>query len=300
MAVKIGFVLITHNSPRQAIRLVSRLNSMFGHPSIAWHHDFTFCDLPLDSITTNVSLVRPHLRTSWAKFSVIEATVRAVEVLFRSHSPPDWFVLLSGADYPIKSAAKIVDDLSNSRFDAHIHFERISYKNYQRDWQRLCYDRYFAVKLRVPLISRKLRPTTRTISLRHPFFAARVAPFSTDFSCFAGGQWFCANASAAEFVLEFHRTKPALANYYRRQDVHTIFPEESYFQTILCNSHLQMSQNDWRYTDWSENDGWTQHPKTLVMEDFSKLCESTAHFARKFNADLDSGILDALDERILN
>jgi hypothetical protein len=296
MALQIGFVLLTHSKPRQAIRLVSRLNSMFDQPPIAWHHDFTFCELPLDSITDNISLVRPHLKTAWATFSVVEAMLRALELLVNSRNPPDWLILLSGADYPIKSADKIVYDLFSSRFDAHLSHEKICFDNYERKWQRSCYDLYCSVKFRVPFVSRRLQRTTWTITLRDPIFTSLFTPFSKHFPCFAGEHWFCLNRSAAEYLIEFHRTKPALASHYRRRDANIVVPEESYYHTILCNSRFKISQNNWRYIDWAKDE---DHPKTLLMEDLAKLCDSTAHFARKFDDDVDGKILDALDELII-
>jgi hypothetical protein len=295
MSLKIGFVLLTHNKPHQAVRLVKRLSDMFGAPPIAWHHDFTQCNLPLDSITKNASLVRPNFQTGWAKFSVVEAMLSALKMLFESKNPPDWFILLSGADYPIKAAEKIAHDLSTSQYDVHIHHEKICFDNYERDWQRLCYERYCSAKFRVPFINRRLKLTKRTVTISHPLVAAAFHPFSKEFSCFAGEHWFCANRLAAEYLIEFHRTKPALANHYRKLDGYNIVPEESYYQTILCNSpHLKISQNHWRYIDWSPNEG--SRPKTLLIEDLPKLHESTAHFARKFDADIDEKVLAALDD----
>lgn len=189
MAIKIGFVLVTHNKSHQAIRLVNTLNSMFDRPPIAWHHDFTFCDHPLDSIPTNVSLVLPHLTTGWARFSVIEAELRAFKILADSRISPDWFVVLSGADYPIKSAEKIINDLSASRFDAHIQHDEICFNDYKSDsdWRRECFDRYFAV--RVPSITRRLRPTKRIIRLPDTVLTTWLTPFSRDFPCFYGEHW---------------------------------------------------------------------------------------------------------------
>jgi hypothetical protein len=269
---------------------------MFDQPPIAWHHDFTFCDLPLDSVTKNISLIHPHLRTGWGKYSLVEATLKALKRLVESHNPPDWFILLSGADYPVKSADKIVYDLSTSAFDAHISHKWIRFNDYESDWQRLCYDRYCAVQFELSLIKR-LHPASGLITLSHPVFTSWLTPFSRNFSCFAGEYWFCANKSAIEYIVKFHRARPALANHYRRRDVYTIVPDESYCQTILCNSHLKISQNNWRYIDWSPGG---LHPKTLLTEDLTTLRCSTAHFARKFDPDVDEGVLDALDELILN
>jgi hypothetical protein len=108
----IGIVLITHQKPDQIIRLVTRLNSMFGEPAIVCHHDFSKCALPLSAFPGNVSFVRPHLPTRWGDFSLVEATVRALQQMYLAPAAPDWVVLLSGADYPIKPAAKILHDLS--------------------------------------------------------------------------------------------------------------------------------------------------------------------------------------------
>jgi len=89
MGVAIGFVLLTHDRPGQAVRLVNRLNSMFEHPPIAWHHNFTLCDLPTEAITKNVSLVIPHVNTDWGRFSVNDAMMRALTLLFNAKSSPD-------------------------------------------------------------------------------------------------------------------------------------------------------------------------------------------------------------------
>lgn len=315
MSIKVGFVLLTHDKPYQAIRLVNRLNFMFDYPPISWHHDFSNCQFPTDAITDNISIVRPHFKTEWAKFSVVEAMLAALTRLLESKNSPDWFILLSGADYPIKAAATIVRDLSASRYDAHIHYNRISIPGDQgkrsylagrdrtSDWQMdvpgvdiaKCRRRYCCLKLRIPFINRRLRFTVRNMRLDHPSIVAPFLPFTEDLSCFAGEHWFSANRTAGEYLIQFHRTRPALANHYRSLDEYTIVPEESYYQTIFCNAGaLKVSCNHWRYVDWSESKS-SGHPKLLSIEDLPRLYESPAHFARKFDADVDSKVLDALD-----
>lgn len=304
MSRAMGFVLLTHNKPHQALRLIRTLNRMFDAPPISWHHDFSQCDIPLGEVSRNVILVRPHIKTAWGKFCVIEAMLSALEGLFYSKDPPEWFILLSGADYPIKTAEKIAGDLLASPYDVHIEHEMIQLKDYRRDWHRgrdgysvidnieLCLRRYCALKIRIPSVSRKLKYKVRAMRLYSPLLVAPFLPFGEDFQCHVGEHWFCANRAAAEYLLEFHRTKPTLANHYRKFDDFTIFPEESYYQTVLCNApSLKISKNHFRYIDWSQN----IHPKTLVIEDFPKLHSSPAHFARKFDSDIDSEILDALD-----
>jgi len=295
----VGFILLTHKQPHQIIRLVNTLNRMFDHPPIACHHDFSKSDLPIATLASNVSLVQPHLRTGWGKFSVVEAMLRALQLMYETTTSPDWFILLSGVDYPIQPAKQILHDLASSLYDVHIHHEQImtlgATGNIKRSiqspggrkvQQKLCYERYCTIKFRDPFLN-------KTLSLKHPVITTPFLPFSKNLRCFAGEHWFCGNRKAAKYLLEFHDTRRALASHYRRFDSFTIIPEESYYQTVYCNApHLKVSNNNWRYIDWSPGGS---HPKTLLSEDMPKIRASSAHFARKFDIAKDVRILNELD-----
>lgn len=297
MSSAVGFILLTHNKPHQIIRLVKTLNRQFDYPPIVCHHDLSKSYFPIEELHNNLLLVCPHIQTGWSKFSVVEAMLRALHMMYQTASP-DWFILLSGADYPIKPAQQILHDLATSPYDVHMRYEPIQYNHYQNEWQELCYMRYCYVELRLPYINHKLQWTHRKIYLKHPLLTAPFLPFSRSLRCFAGEHWFCANRKAAEYLLEFYTTKPRLAAHYRKFDAYTtITPEESYYHTIFCNApHLKVSQNHWRYLDWSTKG---LHPKTLTLEDLPALLKSSAHFARKFDLDQDAKVLDELD-RVIN
>ncbi|MBF2022543.1 MAG: hypothetical protein IGR93_21250 [Hydrococcus sp. C42_A2020_068] len=294
MTPTVGFIILTHNKPHQIIRLLNTLNRMFNCPPIVCHHDFSKSELPVDILSRNVLLVHPHLQTGWGEFSVVEAMLRALQLMYETPTSPDWFILLSGSDYPIKPAKQILQDLASSPYDVHISHEQINYNAYERDWQKQCYERYCTIKFRVPFLNRKLLLIKRVVTLRHPLLTAPFLPFSKNLRCFAGEHWFCANRKAAKYLIEFHSTRPTLASHYRRlEDFETISPDESYYQTIFCNApHLKISKNHWRYIDWSTNGA---HPKTLLLEDLPKIHASSAHFARKFDTNEDVRILNELD-----
>ena len=122
MTLSIGFLLITHTQPDQVRRLIHRLNAIFDQPSIVCHHDFAQSNLPIEECPGNVSFVLPHHPTGWGIFSTVEATVHAIRQMYEAPASPDWFVLLSGADYPIKSAVHIRRDLASLRCDACIEY----------------------------------------------------------------------------------------------------------------------------------------------------------------------------------
>jgi hypothetical protein len=294
MTISIGFILLTHRQPKQIYRLIDKLNRMFNYPPIVCHHDFYKCDLSVDTLPKNVSFVRPHIETAWGKFSIVEATVEAIKLMYESANSPDWFVLLSGSDYPIKTAEQILDDLSTSKYDAHINHEEVIYKVYKENvkmglvWQILAHQRYCSYELvSIPWLN------NFQFRLEHPLLTKPFLPFSDQLRCFGGGQWFSANKRAAEYIIEFHSQKNALTSHYRQR----MFADESYFQTILANTpHLHLKNDDYRYVDWSTK---AAHPKTMVIEDLPNLLASSCHFARKFDIDIDSNILDQLDTIIL-
>ncbi|MDZ8029917.1 beta-1,6-N-acetylglucosaminyltransferase [Nostoc sp. DedSLP04] len=292
----IGFILLTHTKPLQIYRLINKLNSMFNYPLIVCHHDFSKCDLSVDTLSKNVLLVRPHLQTKWANFTLVEATIQALQLMYEVPNPPDWFVLLSGADYPIKTAKQILDELASSQYDAYIQYEQITYKTYKSDlkpnmlWLKNSYQRYCTKSFSFHYSKTYLAHLNLEICFEHPLLTKPFLPFSKQLACFSGSQWFCANSKAAKYIIDFHSKKNALTLYYSKLK----YTDESYFQTVLANaSHLKLQNDRRRYIDWS--DGGC-HPKTLLMEDLPNLLASSAHFARKFDIDIDSNILDELDK----
>ena len=75
----------------------------------------------------------------------------------------------------------------------------------------------------------------------------------------------------------------------------TIAPSESFFATVLMNDpDLKVSGDDRRYVRFAPG---AANPDVLTSADLPELLASGAQFARKFDADVDARVLDALDER---
>lgn len=303
MSCPVGFVLLTHAQPAQIARLCWRLTVLFDAPPIVCHHDYSKSALEPRQLPPNVAMVHPHLSTRWADFTLVEATVRAFDLMYSGSRVPEWCVLLSGADYPIRPARRVLEDLNAGGYDAHVRHELVDAEamgdggrshgrapelGEHRIARQVCFGRYCTVT--IPWLTSGLRPTTRV--LYNPRVTRFFLPWSTSFRCYAGSQWFCANARAIEHIRTFHREQPKLANHYRR----LMFPDESYFQTILANAPgLQLHNDNWRYTDWSAGGA---HPKTLTAPDVTGVLASGRHFARKVDLDLHPSVLDMFDAAI--
>ena len=65
------------------------------------------------------SLVRGHI-------SVPLALLKAFRLL-RERDQPDWYVPLSGSDYPVRPADEIEAELSGTKFDAYLDYREILY-----------------------------------------------------------------------------------------------------------------------------------------------------------------------------
>jgi hypothetical protein len=286
----IGFILLTHEKPHQALRLIRRLNELYAFPPIVCHHDFSQSDFPQNQAPGNLSFVRPHVRTRWGDFSLVEATLRAMRRMLDRPDGPDWFVLLSGADYPIKPAWKVRDDFQQAGCDAHLDHTLIDPARCDNAWKLAYRSRYFCLPVSVPGWTKTRGFHWRTLKLPHRL-SSWFLPFSRDFPCSAGSQWFNLNRRAAEYILAQTQANPRV---YRHFGV-TNFPDEAYFQTTLANARfLSLHPNHFRYIDWS-SDG--PKPKTLDLTDLPKLIASPAHFARKFSLDR-VDLLDALDRAV--
>jgi hypothetical protein len=291
----VGFVLLTHEKPHQTKRLATTLNKMLDSPPIACHHNFSVTPLSVEEMPANIQFVQPHVKTRWGKFSTMEAILKALRILYEDPNSPDWFVFLTGGDYPIKPANVILEQLASTPFDAFIHHEKVDYYNRESRWQIYGFERYCIVRGWVPALDENFRPKKLFFPLlQHPSLTRFFTPFSDDFPCYVGELHFTINRKALRYLLEFHDSHPALAKYYKNS---TIFPPESYFQTILCNApDLSVENNSLRFIEWSTG---TAHPKTLDISDLGKMQVSPAHFARKFDIDKDPAIYDCLDEMVL-
>jgi hypothetical protein len=294
MLAKIGFAILSYNEPDQLLRLVKTLNAMFSGPPIVCHHNFSQCSLDEALFPSNVRFVHPHIRTRWGHITTPLAALRAFGVL-RRHGQPDWFVLLSGSDYPVRRADKILADLSNARHDAYLDNREILHKALppgqtapdgefgSPEWIPLAYDRYRACGFWWPRPSKKLLfsgrfPFQRKYAvIRNPYLL-RCLQFNRPRRIYGGKFWFQANHKTIDRLLD-DPSVPSLTRYYAGREI----PEESFFHSVLCSQpDLRISKDHKRYEDWAAG---AANPKWLGVSDVTKILLSGAHFARKFRPD---------------
>ena len=331
MSTRVGFVILSHNNPQQLQRLVRCLQRIYDNPPIAIHHDFGQTSLQQHDFPSDVQFVFPHVKTRWGHFWLVIAVLRALELLYRTASP-DWFVLLSGADYPTAPAENVIEDLASSGADALLDYRKVPNlsdgslkitpgikisKNYidigalqiacpypppDNPTLRhlvlpanlaLAWRRYLGFRAWLPVV--RHGPRIGRYLLQLPLEDWR-SPFTTDFKCCYGDQWFAGNHKVAKLLLNPTEKHLKLRRHLRFRHV----ADECYYQTILGNvPDLRISKATKRFVDWTESAGGPHggsHPKVLGLSDLPAIKAAGAYFARKFAPE--SSALDELDRMI--
>jgi len=262
--MKIVYIILAHRFPKQLARLVSRLDA----PSVTFlvHIDGNTDDAThgemVNAMLGHYNLFfLPRHRCSWSGWGIVQATLEGLEQVIRSGLSPDYVVLLSGQDYPLRSPAEI-----ELFFAAHCGTSFIGVRqlpDYTWNWHGSL-DRF-----------------------RGQSLPAGMKPFG-------GSQWWALRGDCAAYIKGVADGDRDLMRLFERVGV----PDEHFFQTVIANSPFRdrLSRTDTRavqgvtYNDWERGS-----PKVLGVEDFERLIASHALFARKFDMAQDSAILDMID-----
>lgn len=303
MSISVGFVIMSHRPGDQLHRLVAALDREYGSPPIACHHDFGQAPLDAESFGGNVSFVRPSIATRWGKFSLVEAALGGLNLLYRDGGP-DWFFLLSAQDFPVMNGATVREEIEACACDAFIDLrpldpdakpgaELVGPENprlqfYSSDWNRALKRRfYLSPQFWLPVPKLHPRPRIGKLTLRPPWEGSH--PYGAGLECFFGDMWFGANRRAAEVLLRPTAKHDLLRRHFRNRT----FSDESYWHTVLANTPgLRLWRDNRRFARWGGNTG----PETLNERDLAAIFTSDAFFARKFEPG--TPVLDRIEERL--
>ncbi len=265
--MKIVYIILAHRFPKQLARLVSRLDA----PSVTFlvHIDGNTDDAThgemVNAMLGHYNLFfLPRHRCSWGSWGLVQATLEGLEQVIRANLSPDYVVLLSGQDYPLRSPAGIEAFLTEHRGTSFIDAHQLP--DYAWNWHGQI-DRF-----------------------RGQSLPAGMKPFG-------GSQWWVLRGDCAAYVKGVADGDRDLMRLFEKVWV----PDEHFFHTIVANSLFRerLSRVDTKpvlglhYIDWERGS-----PKALGVEDFERLIDSPALFARKFDMTQDSTILDMIDTHL--
>jgi hypothetical protein len=313
---RVAYLLLTHEARPQLERLLARLREGSPTAPIVVHHDAARSDPPRAVCARfGADLLTLVEGLEWGGYSIVEAVLRSLEWMTREIGF-DWVVVLSGADYPLRPLSEIEAEIAGCGADALIDADTVvdpavPFRSYDRHESQM--RRYFFRWHDLPRIlpsprsaagralrrpARRLSRAQRRLHLR-PFndrwrlgVRTRRTPFGPDRPCRYGSQWCTLSQRAVAALLDALRAEPGLEAYYR----HTLIPDESLLQTVLCaRPELRIDTDHRRFIRWRDGD---DHPSVLTVADLPELLASRAHFGRKFDDRVDAAVLDTLDRAI--
>jgi hypothetical protein len=285
--LKLACIVLAHRNPRQLARFVSRL----GHPAV---HVYLHLDsrVPLDRFQDELGrrgfeqvTLLPRHASRWGGVEVVDATLQG---LARGVSDGcDYFLTLSGQDFPLWSVERIVDFFEAARERSYVEHFPLPDGRWRYDGRlRTDFYTYTVLGRRETCIPRGvesglnwkgqlLNAMLRVRSILKPSrrFPQHVRPFG-------GSDWWNLSRPAADFVLQFLQEHPDYRTYHE----HTLLPSELFVHSILLGTGFaerhEVVNDSLRFTIWPVG---SSHPKTLGPEDVPAMLASGKPFARKFD-----------------
>jgi hypothetical protein len=104
--MRIAYLIVAHNTPNHLRRLITALSSPDCEFFVHLNKRSRFRDYA-EIASPNVRFLRHRIAVYRSEFSLVEAVVSLIRGALRGPSRCDYFVLLSGSDYPLRSASYI-------------------------------------------------------------------------------------------------------------------------------------------------------------------------------------------------
>lgn len=211
----------------------------------------------------------------WGGYSLVDAQLRAITKLVTSGVKWDYFINLSGQDFPLKNQSFIMEYLS--KFDC---CEFIKIVNQ---------------KLVRPETLHRIKDHVREIDGKLVVSNTSDRPFLQGATPYIGNQWMILSRYFCQFITYSPELK-VFRDFYRN----TLIADESFFQTVLMNTTFKSKiiNDDKREIDWVASSDIKLRPRDFLSTDSERLINSKNLFARKFDENTDSGILSILERSL--
>lgn len=225
---RIAFILLSHKDPEGIIRQATQLTQAGDY--IAIHYDASAPRHEFERIqealadNPNVTFAKRRVKCGWGEWSLVDATLKAVEAAVDAFPRATHFYMISGDCMSIKSAEYAHEFLDAEDVD---YIEAFDF--FDSDWiktgmkeERLIYRHVLNERKHKTLFYAMLK-TQKKLGLK------RKIP--EDIQVMIGSQWWCLRRRTIEWVLDFIRQRPDVMRFFRT----TWIPDETFFQTLVMH-----------------------------------------------------------------
>ncbi len=276
--MRVAHLIITYTDPLQTERMIRRMQ----HPGFDFYihvdkkidiaaHLF-LADMP------NVYLIQDRVKVIWAGYNTVEATLRSVKEIFNTGIQYDYVHLMSGQDYPIKTAADI-----HSFFCGHRGSEFLEFQHFDK-WASESYPRIRAYHF----TNYKFPGRYYFQWMLNKLLPARKSPLAMEY--YGSSMFWALTTDCLGYIVDLLEKNVR----FRRFMQFTWGSDEFIFQTLVMNSAFKANvvNNNLLYL---EREKGASHPNILTIRNLVNIRQSNKLFARKFDLAADADVLDSID-----
>ncbi|MBL4628867.1 MAG: glycosyl transferase [Roseicyclus sp.] len=273
---KIAFILLCHKDAPSIIRQAERLTATGDYVSI--HFDASAKAADFTALTTalgdnaGVTFAKKRIKCGWGEWSLVQASLHAVEAAVAAFPKATHFYMLSGDCASVKSATYAHKFLDNRDMD---YVESFDFFN--SDWiktgfkgERLFYRHVFNERENKWLFYTSYK-------IQNRLGLTRKIP--EDIQVMIGSQWWCLRRKTIEVILDFCRERADVVRFFKT----TWIPDETFFQTLV--RHLvPASEIESRTLTFKMFSDYGM-PVTFYNDQYDLLISQDYLFARKISSE---------------
>jgi hypothetical protein len=285
--MRIAHLIIAHKNPEQLLRLLKRLkhvnSGLFVHLDSKVSIDkFRFLENEV-----NCTFIKRRIKCHWGGNSVLMSIINSVKEILDANEKYDYINLISGQDYPLMDSNRMIAFFHKNIGSNYIAFDQ----TFQSEWWQLARNRY--EQYHFTDLNFKGRYLLQNIV--NAILPKRKFHHFNNLYGGSSSSWWTITSECATYLVNVIEQTRNLKKFL----TYTWCSDEFIVTTIIMNSRFRSSvvNNNLRYIDWSEGKA---RPKILTIRDLDSIEASNMMFARKFDVDVDTSILDILDSRIEN
>mgnify|MGYP002383618417 CR=1 FL=1 len=273
--IRIAYMILVHRFPEQFKRLFNAIydadNCYLIHidrkAGNAIHEEVSAFLKPYANV-----FVLNSQNVVWGGYSMVQAELDGMKFLLSQELNWDYFINLSGQDFPLRSQKIIREFLGRSKGK---NFIKVADQKKKRPDTMNRVEYYFEEledKMSLQQFRRK--------------YMDNVTPY-------IGGQWMILTRDCCTFLCNSTEVKK-FEEYYKN----TLIADESFFQTVLMNTSYQgvIIDDDKRAIVWIPDGDIKLRPKTFTHSDYKFLSLSDCLFARKFDDNIDKEIIGEMQK----
>lgn len=311
--MQLNYIILAHDNPEQLARLVQRLSTEQVHFYI--HIDLKSDIDAFKSIiqeSRKITFIENRANCIWGDISMIHATLNCMDQIIADQRT-GYVVLMSGQDYPLRSNEYIVRFFNENYGTNFINIFSLPTANWKQErdgmnriehYKLNLSDQKFDIRIVPPIedsrifkqyaIARSERELAVLNANLEMLMKPRIAPDYIE-KFYGGGQWWAFPIETIRFVLAFLDSHPDYLDFHN----YTFVPDELFFHTIVGNNpeFFTKTKSSITYVDWVSCGPF--RPATFDTSYYEELITREELFARKFDTNIDSLILDMIDENII-